>query len=67
MKIRDSGMPDEILWASFYDAEIILTALGFDDPSANPTFATGEDFGCMMPVVIWFRVKGLHYAWAAVS
>lgn len=41
MKIRDSGMPEESLWATFFDADVILTALGLDDPSANVA-----EFGC---------------------
>jgi len=41
MKIRDSGMPAEETWKSFFDAPRILSALDFDS-------ATGDvvDFGC---------------------
>lgn len=41
MKIRDSGMPSEETWNTFFDAPRILRALDFDS-------ATGEvvDFGC---------------------
>ena len=35
MKVRDSGMPDEEMWATFFDAGRILTQLGFDDPKAD--------------------------------
>jgi SAM-dependent methyltransferase len=30
MKVRDSGMPDEALWDSFFDVELILQRLGID-------------------------------------
>jgi len=41
MKTRESGMPDEAMWRTFFDAEAILTALGL-------TGETGDaaDFGC---------------------
>ncbi|MCB1126164.1 MAG: class I SAM-dependent methyltransferase [Verrucomicrobiae bacterium] len=41
MKVRDSGMPDENVWAAFFDADRILTRLGLDDPSADVV-----EFGC---------------------
>ena len=31
MKVRDSGMPEEALWDSFFDVELILQRLGIDD------------------------------------
>ncbi len=34
-------MPDEDMWASFFDADRILTQLGFDDPKADVV-----EFGC---------------------
>ncbi|MDA8428287.1 MAG: class I SAM-dependent methyltransferase [Geobacteraceae bacterium] len=30
MKVRDSGMPDEEMWAVFFDPARVLTILGFD-------------------------------------
>ncbi|ADU65076.1 Methyltransferase type 11 [Desulfurispirillum indicum S5] len=30
MKVRDSGMPEEMLWESFFDAERILQSLGLN-------------------------------------
>ena len=41
MKTRDSGMPEEGYWSTFFDAEATLTALGLD-------VATGlvVDVGC---------------------
>lgn len=41
MKVRESGMPDEKLWSSFFDPACVLTALSF--PSNNPVVV---DFGC---------------------
>ena len=41
MKVRDSGMPDEGLWSTFFNAPTILTRLGFTDRRAD--FA---EFGC---------------------
>ena len=41
MKTRESGMPDEAMWRTFFDPEATLTALGL-------TRETGDvvDFGC---------------------
>lgn len=41
MKIRDSGMPDEQIWESFFDACLILRRLGF-----SPNSGDVADFGC---------------------
>ena len=41
MKIRDSGMPDETLWTTFFDPHAILTKLGLTPHSGNVA-----DFGC---------------------
>jgi ribosomal protein L11 methylase PrmA len=41
MKVRDSGMPDEAMWAQFFDARGILTALDFSTTNAEVV-----DFGC---------------------
>jgi SAM-dependent methyltransferase len=41
MKIRDSGMPEEKLWESFFDAPRILGQLSFTDPNADVV-----EFGC---------------------
>jgi SAM-dependent methyltransferase len=35
MKVRESGMPDEQMWATFFDAPAILAQLGFNDPQAE--------------------------------
>jgi ubiquinone/menaquinone biosynthesis C-methylase UbiE len=41
MKARDSGMPDEQMWATFFDAPRMLAALGFAETKGNIA-----DFGC---------------------
>jgi SAM-dependent methyltransferase len=41
MKVRDSGMPDEAMWAQFFDARSILTTLDFSTTNADVV-----DFGC---------------------
>ena len=41
MKARDSGLPEEQMWASFFDAPRMLAALGFADTTGNVA-----DFGC---------------------
>jgi SAM-dependent methyltransferase len=41
MKIRDSGMPSESVWQSFFDPEIILIKLGL-----KPDMEKVVDFGC---------------------
>lgn len=41
MKARDSGMPEEEMWATFFDAPRMLAALGFTDTKGNVA-----DFGC---------------------
>jgi SAM-dependent methyltransferase len=41
MKVRDSGMPDETMWAQFFDARQILTQLDFTTRNADVV-----DFGC---------------------
>ncbi len=41
MKVRESGMPDEQMWATFFDAPAILTTLGLTDPQADIA-----EFGC---------------------
>ena len=41
MKVRESGMPEEDLWATFFDPPAILRHLLFDDPLADVV-----EFGC---------------------
>lgn len=41
MKVRESGMPEEQMWATFFNADHILTQLQFDDPHADVI-----EFGC---------------------
>jgi len=41
MKIRDSGMPDQQIWESFFDASLILHRLAFSSSTEDVA-----DFGC---------------------
>lgn len=41
MKVRESGMPDETLWETFFTPEEILRMLGFD-----PSVRDAVEFGC---------------------
>lgn len=41
MKVRDSGMPDQKMWESFFAAHHILTQLDFSNPKADVV-----EFGC---------------------
>ena len=41
MKVRDSGMPDEEMWASFFDPEHILSSFGISDNVSDLI-----EFGC---------------------
>jgi ubiquinone/menaquinone biosynthesis C-methylase UbiE len=41
MKTRESGMPEEDMWRSFFDPEAILSALGLDHAARDAV-----DFGC---------------------
>ena len=41
MKVRDSGMPDELVWEEFFEPEKILRALGFSHKTESVV-----EFGC---------------------
>ena len=41
MKTRESGMPEEEMWQSFFDPDAVLTALGLD-----ASVRDAVDFGC---------------------
>jgi ubiquinone/menaquinone biosynthesis C-methylase UbiE len=41
MKVRESGMPDEATWASFFNPEVVLRRLGL-----RPAHRDILDFGC---------------------
>lgn len=45
MKVRDSGMPGESLWATFFDPPAILARLGFNSPQAVPTAFSDRPIG----------------------
>ncbi|MBE7502759.1 MAG: class I SAM-dependent methyltransferase [Verrucomicrobiales bacterium] len=60
MKVRDSGMPEEALWATFFDAPAILARLGFTDPQADIA-----EFGCgygTFTVAAAARTRGTVFA-----
>ena len=44
MKIRDSGMPEESYWESFFDSQFILSQLQFDD-TVNDAVEFGSGYG----------------------
>ncbi len=44
MKTRESGMPEEERWSTFFDPEFILTELGLD-PSVNGVVDMGSGYG----------------------
>lgn len=53
-------MPDEQMWAAFFDADRILAQLGFDDPSADVA-----EFGCgygTFTVAAAARTRGTVFA-----
>jgi SAM-dependent methyltransferase len=59
-KVRDSGMPGEQVWTTFFDAGRILTQLGLDDPSADVV-----EFGCgygTFTVAAAARTRGTVFA-----
>jgi SAM-dependent methyltransferase len=41
MKVRDSGMPDEDMWSSFFDPDSVLTVFGLENGIHNLV-----EFGC---------------------
>jgi 2-polyprenyl-3-methyl-5-hydroxy-6-metoxy-1,4-benzoquinol methylase len=76
MKIRDSGMPDEQQWNSFFDADRCLDALDFpvatefeagggDANDINRSAVDVVDFGCgygLFTAAAAARTKGIVYA-----
>ena len=60
MKVRESGMPDEAMWAAFFDAPRILDQLGCSDPVADVV-----EFGCgygTFTVAAAARTRGTVFA-----
>lgn len=60
MKVRESGMPEEEMWATFFDASRILTKLGFDDLDRDVV-----EFGCgygTFTVAAAARTRGTVFA-----
>jgi ubiquinone/menaquinone biosynthesis C-methylase UbiE len=60
MKVRESGMPDESRWRSFFNPEVILDELGLDQ-----NCKTAADMGCgygIFSIPAALRVTGKIYA-----
>jgi SAM-dependent methyltransferase len=60
MKTRESGMPDEVLWKSFFQPDWILNELGL-----TPACRAVVDFGCgygLFTIPAARRIHGLVYA-----
>lgn len=60
MKVRDSGMPEEALWTTFFDAPLVLSRLGLTDPRADIA-----EFGCgygTFTVAAAARTRGTVFA-----
>ena len=60
MKTRESGMPEEDRWRSFFDPDFILTELGFDQSCGSLV-----DFGCgygTFAIPAAQRIPGTVYA-----
>lgn len=60
MKVRDSGMPEEAMWAAFFDPPRILAQLGLDDPAADVV-----EFGCgygTFTIAAAARTRGIVFA-----
>src|SRR5208282_2168549 len=58
-KVRESGMPDEELWSSFFDVERIL-----DDMGVNSEIVDAADFGCgygTFTIPAAQRIRGILY------
>jgi len=59
-KVRESGMPDEELWSSFFDVERIL-----DGMRVNSEIVDAADFGCgygTFTIPAAQRIRGILYA-----
>jgi ubiquinone/menaquinone biosynthesis C-methylase UbiE len=60
MKTRESGMPDEERWQSFFDPDLILNELGLDE-----TYQVVVDMGCgygTFAVPAARRIRGMVHA-----
>jgi len=59
MKTRESGMPDNATWNSFFDPETTLTALGLTEKIGDTV-----DFGCgygTFTLAAARRIRGILY------
>lgn len=60
MKTRESGMPDEARWDSFFDPDLILSELGLDE-----SYRAAADLGCgygTFAIPAARRMNGIVYA-----
>jgi SAM-dependent methyltransferase len=60
MKVRESGMPEEAIWARFFEPDRILTQLHCDDLAADIV-----EFGCgygTLTVAAAARTRGTLFA-----
>jgi SAM-dependent methyltransferase len=60
MKVRDSGMPDEVLWESLFDVELLLRRLGIDN-GLGDVAELGCGFGTFT-VPVAERISGALHA-----
>lgn len=60
MKVRDSGMPDEIYWESLFDVPLVLERLGIDD-SLSDVAELGCGYGTFS-IPIAQAIRGTLYA-----
>ena len=60
MKVRDSGMPEEALWATFFDPPAILDVLLLDNPRAD-IVEFGRGYGTFT-IAAATRTAGTIYA-----
>ena len=60
MKVRESGMPEKVVWEKFFDSKAILATLGLDDSVCNVA-----ELGCgygTFTIPTAETVKGIVYA-----
>jgi 16S rRNA A1518/A1519 N6-dimethyltransferase RsmA/KsgA/DIM1 with predicted DNA glycosylase/AP lyase activity len=61
MKVRDSGMPDEMIWNKFFDIDLILSELQIDD-KIKDLVEIGSGYGTFT-IPASKKIKGKLYAY----
>lgn len=61
MKVRDSGMPDEMIWNKFFDIDLILSELQIDD-KVKDLVEIGSGYGTFT-IPASKKIKGKLYAY----